>query len=54
MTKWEYKFVLGNARRVEAEINRLGAEGWEFASMYMNVFNSAVLLKRQMANRSLP
>jgi hypothetical protein len=48
MVKWQYKFVLGNARKVEDELNRLGLEGWEFASMYANPFNCVVLLKRQV------
>jgi hypothetical protein len=32
MTRWEYHTAYGNPRLAAAELNTLGAEGWELVS----------------------
>lgn len=33
MQKWEYKFVWLDGGREEAQLNQLGAEGWELVAV---------------------
>jgi hypothetical protein len=48
--RWEYKQLIRNVAEVHAptkeELNTLGAEGWEFAGLFMDVPRVYVYFKR--------
>lgn len=46
MQKWEYKIILGNARKLEAQLNVLADDDWEPAGFGCTTWNGACLLRR--------
>lgn len=46
MQKWEYKYLIISAKKVENELNALGNEGWEVVNMEVAPLQLVCLLKR--------
>lgn len=48
MDKWEYKLVVAKADTIEADLNRLGKEGWMSDGMCRYDGWCSVLMKRRL------
>lgn len=46
MQKWEYRVVRGVARVDEAELNRMGGDGWELAGVGQAAGGGELIFKR--------
>ena len=46
MAKWEYKILIGDSRKVEADPNKLAEDGWEPVNLAATIGRCVVLVRR--------